>query len=128
MTSSATPEDAKPQHILALERANGVRLARAKLKKAIGRGEVTVEEVLAPKGAVPPEAETMGISELLRAQRRWGYIRARKLLVRLGVREEKTLGSLTTRQRQQIVAALAMPLEQVRDCGELPSTHAHHPV
>lgn len=85
-----------PQHMQALARANRVRLARAELKRAIGRGDVEVVEVIRD---TPWETESMTLAELLTSQRRWGRTRARKFLVGLALNENKRLGTLTPRQR-----------------------------
>ena len=95
MGDSATA-GAAPQHLRALERANRIRLARAELKRRIGAGKLTVAEVLRDP---PPEVGSMSISELLMSQRRWGRARCRRLLVSLGVPENKRIGTLTDRQR-----------------------------
>jgi len=90
----------------ALARANRVRLARAELKRAIGRGEVDVAAVV---GDVPWETESMTLAELLTSQRRWGRTRARKLLQAVGLSENKRVGSLTPRQRALLTSALGTP-------------------
>ncbi len=94
---------AAPQHLRALEHANRVRLARAELKRNIGAGKISVADVLATP---PQEVESMSISELLMSQRRWGRARCRRLLLSLGVPENKRIGTLTDRQRM----ALRLPL------------------
>ena len=71
-----------PQHMQALARANRVRLARAELKRSIGRGEVEVADVIRD---CPWETESMTLAELLTSQRRWGRTRARKLLQALAL-------------------------------------------
>jgi hypothetical protein len=88
----------------ALERANTVRLARAELKRAIGRGDLEAADVVAE---CPWETESMTISELLTSQRRWGRTRARKFLMPLSLSENKQLGTLTPRQRSILSAELA---------------------
>ncbi len=93
-----------PQHMQALARANRVRLARAELKRAVGRGEVDVTEVIRD---VPWETESMTLAELLTSQRRWGRTRARKLLQALALSENKRIGTLTPRQRALLTSALA---------------------
>jgi hypothetical protein len=87
----------------ALARANRVRLARAELKRSIGRGEVAVCDVIRD---CPWETESMTLSELLTSQRRWGRTRARKLLQALALSENKRLGTLTPRQRALLASAL----------------------
>lgn len=93
-----------PQHMRALARANEVRLARAELKRRIGHGEVTVAEIVLTS---PWEAESMTISDLLMSQRRWGCTRCRKLLQGIPMSENKTVGSMTERQRRALAALLA---------------------
>lgn len=93
-----------PQHMRALARANEVRLARADLKRRIGHGDVSVAEIVL---ASPWEAESMTISDLLMSQRRWGATRCRKLLQGIPMSENKTVGSMTERQRRALAALLA---------------------
>jgi hypothetical protein len=92
-----------PQYMRALERANQVRLARAELKRRIALGTTDVAEVIL---ACPWETDSMPLGDLLMSQRRWGHTRCRKFLAQLQMSEKKTLGSLTERQRQTLVAML----------------------
>jgi hypothetical protein len=94
-----------PQHMQALQRANLVRLARAELKRSIGRGEREAADVVRE---CPWETESMTIAELLTSQRRWGRTRARKFLAPLSLNENKRLGTLTQRQRTMLAAELEM--------------------
>jgi hypothetical protein len=80
-----------------------VRLARAELKRSIGRGDVPVSRVITE---CPWEAQTMTLSELLRSQARWGRTRTRKLLSSVGLNENKRLETLTERQRMLLVSQL----------------------
>jgi len=98
--------DAGQQHLRALEHANRVRLARARLKRRIGSGEVSAAEVIT---SCPWEAHSMSISDLLMSQKRWGHARCRRLLLSIGVPENKPVGTLTERQRM----ALATVLEEM---------------
>lgn len=92
-----------PQHMRALARANEVRLARAELKRRIAHGELAVADVVL---STPWEAESMTISDLLTSQRRWGTTRCRKLLQCIPMSENKTVGSMTDRQRRALAALL----------------------
>jgi hypothetical protein len=96
--------DAGPQHLKALERANRVRLARARLKRQVAAGERSAAEVIM---ASPWEADSMDISELLMSQRRWGRTRCRRVLLSLGLPENKQIGTMTERQRIALAATLA---------------------
>jgi hypothetical protein len=93
-----------PQHMRALARANEVRLARAELKRRIAHGQLAVADVVLNS---PWEAESMTISDLLMSQRRWGITRCRKLLLGIPMSENKTVGSMTDRQRHALAALLA---------------------
>ncbi len=102
LTTATTAQT--PQHMQALARANRVRLARAELKRSIGRGEVDVAEVIRESSW---ETESMTLAELLTSQRRWGRTRARKLLQTVALSENKRLGTLTPRQRALLTSALS---------------------
>jgi hypothetical protein len=91
----------------ALARANEVRLARAALKREISAGRREITEVIMDS---PWEVESMGLGELLCAQRRWGRARSRKLLSSTALSEGKQVGTLTERQRRILVAALKAKL------------------
>jgi hypothetical protein len=104
-----------PQHMRALARANEVRLARAELKRRIAHGELAVADVVLDS---PWEARSMTISDLLMSQRRWGITRCRKLLICIPMNENKTVGSMTDRQRGALAALLGPTL--VRPVGRVP--------
>jgi len=92
------------QYMIALEKANDFRLRRAALKREIKEGEVTLSEYFLKE---PPEwlaGEPIG--RLLRAAPRVGVTRARKLLTEEGIRENRTVGKLTKRQRLILHLAL----------------------
>jgi hypothetical protein len=101
--------DAGPQHLKALERANRVRLARAALKRQVAAGERSAAEVIM---ASPWEAESMSVSELLMSQRRWGRTRCRRILLSLGLPENKQIGTMTERQRTALAAMLSAKVSQ----------------
>jgi hypothetical protein len=103
MNATATIVPAGPQYMRALERANQVRLARAELKRRIATGQIDAAEVLLD---CPWEADSMAVEDLLVSQRRWGQTRCRKFLAQLPMSEKKTIGSMTDRQRQTLVAML----------------------
>jgi hypothetical protein len=100
---TAITSAAGPQHLRALARANEVRLARAEIKRRIADGETTpAEVVLRP----PWEVGTMPVSELLMSQRFWGLTRCRRLLRTIPLVENKSIGTMTDRQRHALAAAL----------------------
>jgi hypothetical protein len=103
MGKSATIDAGQEQHLQALEYANRVRLTRARMKRRIAAGELNAAEVIL---SCPWQAHSMSISDLLMSQKRWGRARCRRLLVSLGVPENKQVGTLTERQRLALAAVL----------------------
>jgi hypothetical protein len=100
-----TPRDFTPaQHMRALQVANEVRLARSRLKKDVGRGEVSAAEVI---GACPWEARTMTVAELLDSQARWGGKRCRSFLGSISMSETRKIGELTERERNRLIQELS---------------------
>jgi hypothetical protein len=93
-----------PQHMQALRKANEVRLARAELKRRVGDGTTSVNEVILES---PWESASMTVIELLLSQRRWGTTRCSKLLSQLEIPEHKTIGAMTTRQRELLADAMS---------------------
>ena len=100
-TARITPA---PQRMRALERANEVRLARARLKRQIAGGQVSAAYVILE---LPSEATNWSVGEVLMSQRRWGSTRARKLLGGLHISEKRPIGELTERQRRVLAAEIA---------------------
>ena len=103
MGNSAMVDAGREQHLRALEYANRVRLARARMKRRVAAGELTAAEVVMD---CPWQAQSMSISDLLMSQKRWGRTRCRRLLMSLGVPENKQVGTLTDRQRIALAAVL----------------------
>ena len=109
MGNSATVGAGQQQHLRALEYANRVRLARARMKRKVAAGELSAADVIL---SCPSEAHTMSVSDLLISQKRWGRARCRRLLLSLGVPENKQIGTLTERQRLGLAAVLAAKQRQ----------------
>jgi hypothetical protein len=102
MTFTATMTTG-PQRMQALERANAVRLKRAELKRKIADGHLSAADVILD---LPWEAMSWPVGELLTSQRRWGSIRAHKLLAGLHISEMRPVGALTERQRRVVATRL----------------------
>ena len=87
-----------PQPLVALARANEVRQARARLKRDVKAGRVSIAQALQADCAL-----SMRVLDLLRAQRFFGPVRCRKLLRRAGVPEHARVAGLTARQRAALL-------------------------
>ena len=93
----------EPQCLRALEQANHVRVARAKLKRRVRAGGLAASQIVL---TAPWQARTMSVGELLMSQRGWGRVRTRRLLTSLAVPENKQIATLSERQRLAIAAVL----------------------
>jgi hypothetical protein len=92
------------QRLRALERANRVRSARSGIKAQIAAGRLTAAQVIL---SARWEIERMPIAEVLGSQPQWGVVRSRGFLARVHMAENKTVGSMTERQRLTVAAALS---------------------
>jgi hypothetical protein len=101
--SEMTPPTALSQPARALQLANRVRRERSKLKTRIADGELSVAELIL---TCPPEIASMPIAQLLASQRGWGEVKSRTLLAQAAVREDKSVGTITERQRRTIASLL----------------------
>lgn len=110
-----------PQHLRALERANAVRLARADLKRRVADGELAAAQVIL---GAPWEADSMTVSDLLTSQRRWGHTRCRKFLQAIPMSENKTIGSMTERQRRAVAQLLGEGCPEPREHERDDTLHA----
>ena len=102
MIATAT-SDSQPDRLLALERANEIRRARAQLKRRIGAGHLSAAQVII---VCPLEARRWPVAALLACQRHWGSTTCRKFLARNQISETKRIGELTERQRHLLAAQL----------------------
>lgn len=93
----------RSQPIQALQQANRVRRARSVLKRQVADGQLTPAEVIL---TCPSEVAGMPVAQLLTSQPGWGAVRSRALLARVAVREDKSIGSLTDRQRRAVASQL----------------------
>src|SRR5436305_13722102 len=84
------------QRLVALKRANRVRVTRAQLKRRVRSGEMAGAEVIL---CCSRDTDTMTVGELLHSQPGWGPARSSTLLRSVSLSEAMTLGSLTDRQR-----------------------------
>ncbi|MGO9882375.1 MAG: hypothetical protein ACLPV4_05105 [Solirubrobacteraceae bacterium] len=102
--STDRPNGPARQRLLALERANRVRLTRATLKRRLRAGEVAAADAILRSSR---DTDTMTVAELLLSQRDWGPTRAAKMMRSVSLSDSKTLGSLTERQRLTLAAVLS---------------------
>lgn len=84
----------------ALHNANEVRMYRANLKRNLKAGSENIVELLCN----PPEmVETMKIFDLMMAVPKLGRVKVNKLLGSCRISPSKTVGGLTSRQRDEIL-------------------------
>jgi len=103
--SAQTPERTSQQRMEALQRANGIRTERARLKGMLREGRVSLCDVLSE----PPDfVHTAKVFDLIMAVPKYGRVKTTKILERCRVSTSKTVIGLTPRQRRELV-------EQLRD-------------
>lgn len=106
----------RPQHVVALQGANEIRLARAEQKRRLAMARDTHAARAIAAGLVadtPRELVTLTVSDLLLSCRRLGERGASRILVLAGLHGGERLGdgtprygTLTPRQRSVLAAAL----------------------
>jgi hypothetical protein len=97
------PERSYQQRVDALAEANRIRIARAKLKLDMKRGEVKLYPLLED----PPDLlNTMKVQTLLMAAPKIGRVKANKLLSQVRASPSKTVGGLSERQRKELLGLL----------------------
>jgi hypothetical protein len=95
------PTRSLDQRMEALQRANDVRVKRAKLKKDLKTGRVSVEEVLSD----PPEyVGTAKVFDMLMAVPKFGRVKAARFLNQCRISQAKTVAGLSDRQREELVS------------------------
>lgn len=90
----------QPLHMIALEKANRIRLARAESKREIYEGHLSLADALEME-----HMQSMTVFELLKAQWRWGDTRAHKTLCHLGMSETQRVDSLAGPRKQRLLEA-----------------------
>lgn len=93
----------------ALVLANEIRFARARMKEALrtGRRPMAAEIVKTP----PRYVTSMKLFKLLVSIPGFGPVRAHKLMLYARIADGKTVGGLSPRQRDEVVAALLADID-----------------
>ena len=88
------------QRMDALQRANNVRVRRAKLKKDLKDGKVRIETIL---GDPPEYVSTAKVIDILMAVPKFGRVKAARFLNTCRISQSKTVGGLSDRQRAELI-------------------------
>ena len=100
---TAAPERSLNQRMDALQKANVIRTRRAKLKRDLKAGRVSIHTLLLD----PPEyLETAKVLDMLLAVPKYGRVKANKVLQTCRISPSKTIGGLSARQRAELVGLL----------------------
>ena len=106
------PDRSLAQRRAALERANVIRMSRARFKRELAgeeRFDLAVSLIAdreLPAGYELEHFHTMPVSEVLRAIRGVGAVKVAKLLQVARTSPSKTLGGMTDRQRKTVAMLL----------------------
>lgn len=98
-TQVATPQRSVEQRFAALERANWVRAERAKLKKDLKAGRLSIHDVIADPPAFLDGAK---VFDLLLATPKYGRVKVNKIFTQCRISQSKTVGGMTERQRGEL--------------------------
>lgn len=102
--SVVAPVRSLDQRMAALEVANRIRIDRAKMKRALKAGSMSVIDVLAePEGY----AYGMKVEQLLIAVPKIGKVKTMLLMRDCMIASSKTVGGLSPRQRDELIRRLA---------------------
>jgi hypothetical protein len=100
---SAAPERSLNQRMDALARANLIRTERARLKRDLKAGRLSIHTLLLK----PPEyIETAKVIDLLLAVPKYGRVKVNKILVHCRIAPSKTIGGLSQRQRSELISLM----------------------
>jgi hypothetical protein len=102
-SQSAAPKRSLDQRMAALERANGIRSARAQLKRDLKAGRVKIIDLL---GDPPEYVMTAKVFDMLLAVPKYGRVKANRVLNQCRISPAKTIGGLSERQRGELVSRL----------------------
>ena len=94
------------QHMVALAKANTVRLEAAEVRRELAVGAITLGDALHDE-----RAAVMTVERLLAAQRRWSPLRAQRLLGPMHISTARRVRDLTDRQRGALLQLAANPKE-----------------
>ena len=98
------PQRSLQQRMSALELANEIRVARANLKKELRSGQTSILDILES----PPEyILNAKLFDLLLAVRKYGQVKAYRILKQCRISPTKTIGGLSGRQRQELITLLS---------------------
>ncbi len=100
---SAAPERSLNQRMDALARANLIRTERARLKRDLKAGRLSIHTLLLK----PPEyIETAKVVDLLLAVPKYGRVKVNKILTHCRIAPSKTIGGLSQRQRSELISLM----------------------
>ena len=100
---SAAPERSLNQRMDALARANRIRTERARLKRELKAGRLSIHTLLID----PPEyVETAKVFDMMLAVPKYGRVKVNKILAHCRIAPSKTIGGLSERQRSELVSLL----------------------
>ena len=102
-SAGLAPERSLTQRMDALKRANEIRTQRARLKRDLKAGREQIHGLLLD----PPEyLLTAKVFDLLLAVPKYGRVKVNRILTHCRISPSKTIGGLSERQRNELVAFL----------------------
>lgn len=93
----------RPQHMIALEKANEIRFARKRTKDALAARETNLREILT-QDPLPQYLHRVTVFEFLSWQHRVGRYRSKQACQSLEISPSRLVMDLTERQRKAIIS------------------------
>lgn len=100
---AAAPVRSIDQRMDALAKANHIRTERARLKRELKAGRLSIHALLLD----PPEyLESAKVFDMMLAVPKYGRVKVNKILAHCRIAPSKTIGGLSDRQRSELIALL----------------------
>lgn len=101
----ALPTMTNEQRTEALEKANQTRKERAEIRKKIGDGKLTIQDVFTMSDEGNTAAAKMRVTQLLNSFPRIGRVKAEKIVDRCDISRTRRVQGLGTAQRRKLIEA-----------------------
>ncbi len=99
----AAPQRSLTQRRAALEKANEIRSRRARLKRDLKAGRISIDRLLK---SPPDYVKTAKVCDMLLAVPKYGRVKTNKVLTQCRISPSKTIEGLTERQRSDLITLL----------------------
>ncbi|WP_130811418.1 integration host factor, actinobacterial type [Olsenella sp. Marseille-P4559] len=100
------PELTKEQRLANLDKSMALRKARAELRKQLGKGAMTVTDVISLAHGGDQAAKGMRVKQVINALPNYGFSRTQSLMKELHIADNRRVGGLGANQVRALVEKL----------------------